>query len=164
LPRPGYEVRDASVRDVVAFLIGLIALIVVVQLGLWGMLEAIRGQKPESATQLTAPEVISDQRRKLVDRETATLEGYGWVDRKSGAVQIPISRAIDLVAEQGLPPTTSPRRTEIEVNSHSGTAEKQGKGQEKDKEQEKDKGRKPPDAGKRQNERNPGAAGVESKQ
>lgn len=39
----------------------------------------------------------------LRSRENAELESYGWVDRKAGVVRIPIDRAIDLLAERGLP-------------------------------------------------------------
>ncbi len=37
------------------------------------------------------------------DREAAELESYGWIDRKSGIVRIPIDRAMDLLAQRGLP-------------------------------------------------------------
>ena len=36
-------------------------------------------------------------------RENAELASYGWVDRKAGVVRIPIDRAIDLLAQRGLP-------------------------------------------------------------
>ena len=35
--------------------------------------------------------------------EDARLHGYAWVDREAGVVRIPIERAIDLLAERGLP-------------------------------------------------------------
>jgi hypothetical protein len=36
-------------------------------------------------------------------REDSELESYGWIDRKSGMVRIPIDRAMDLLAQRGLP-------------------------------------------------------------
>ena len=36
-------------------------------------------------------------------REAELLETYGWVDPQAGIVRIPIDRAIELVAERGLP-------------------------------------------------------------
>jgi len=36
-------------------------------------------------------------------REEEILGGYGWVDRPSGVVRIPIDRAMELVAKEGLP-------------------------------------------------------------
>jgi hypothetical protein len=39
-------------------------------------------------------------------REQAALSTYQWVDRGKGIVSIPISRAIQLVAQRGIPPAT----------------------------------------------------------
>jgi hypothetical protein len=36
--------------------------------------------------------------------EEATLGAYAWTDKAAGLAQVPIGRAIDLVAEHGLPP------------------------------------------------------------
>ena len=36
-------------------------------------------------------------------RQAEILSSYGWVDRQAGIVRIPIERALDLVAERGLP-------------------------------------------------------------
>jgi hypothetical protein len=38
--------------------------------------------------------------RALRAEEDALLHGYAWVDRKAGAVRIPIERAMALLAEQ----------------------------------------------------------------
>ena len=54
------------------------------------------------------------------DREDAVLTKYGWVDPKAKIVRVPIDRAIDLVAERGVPAGKGPK-TEIEINSHAGT-------------------------------------------
>lgn len=39
----------------------------------------------------------------LVPGEEKVLNSYGWVDQKAGIARIPISRAIDIIAAQGLP-------------------------------------------------------------
>jgi hypothetical protein len=36
-------------------------------------------------------------------QEDAILKSYGWVDADKGIVRIPIDRAIEIVAERGLP-------------------------------------------------------------
>ena len=36
-------------------------------------------------------------------REDLLLDYYSWVDRSSGKVRIPISRAMQLIAQHGLP-------------------------------------------------------------
>lgn len=40
---------------------------------------------------------------KFAKEEEAALTSYAWVDRASGVVQIPVDRALELVAERGLP-------------------------------------------------------------
>jgi len=36
-------------------------------------------------------------------RQEAELNSYGWMDKKAGVVRIPIDRAMDLLAQKGLP-------------------------------------------------------------
>ena len=36
-------------------------------------------------------------------QEEQTLNSYGWVDQQAGVVRIPIDRAMDLLAQRGLP-------------------------------------------------------------
>ncbi|MHB1045419.1 MAG: hypothetical protein ACYC4P_05360 [Thermoanaerobaculia bacterium] len=40
---------------------------------------------------------------KLAREEEAAVSSYAWVDRAAGVAQIPVSRAIEIVAERGLP-------------------------------------------------------------
>lgn len=40
--------------------------------------------------------------------EEQKLTRYGWVDRKAQVVRIPIDRAIDLLAERGIPEPQGP--------------------------------------------------------
>jgi hypothetical protein len=46
--------------------------------------------------------------RQLHRREDEKLNTYGWVNQKDGVVRIPIERAMDLVAERGLPARQAP--------------------------------------------------------
>jgi hypothetical protein len=39
--------------------------------------------------------------------QRANVEGYGWVDRESGMVRIPVERAMELLLERGLPVQTA---------------------------------------------------------
>ena len=52
--------------------------------------------------------------RALRTKEDAVLSSYGWVDRTSGIVRIPIERAIDLVAERGLVTGAGTGETKVE--------------------------------------------------
>ena len=42
--------------------------------------------------------------REIRAGEEQLLNGYSWVDRQHGVVRIPIGRAIDLLAQRGIPP------------------------------------------------------------
>jgi hypothetical protein len=58
-----------------------------------------RPQFPEPRLQV-APQVDLAAMRT---REDAELHTYGWLDRANGVVRLPIERAMDLVAQRGLP-------------------------------------------------------------
>lgn len=47
--------------------------------------------------------VARDERLVLTAREEKELNTYGWLNRTSGVVRIPIARAMDLVSQRGLP-------------------------------------------------------------
>ena len=124
----GFEREDMSARAVFSFLVGLALVTVVIYFILQGMyryLDAYEkshqppqnplAQKTEADTRETSPEdtkkfpqprLESNERRQLNDvrrSEEETLNSYGWVDQKSGVVHIPIERAMELVAQRGLP-------------------------------------------------------------
>lgn len=53
-----------------------------------------------------APQLEIDERTQLNSvraHEEDVLSTYGWVDQKAGTVRIPIDRAMDLIAQRGLP-------------------------------------------------------------
>lgn len=107
-PGPGYEVRDTNVRAVVTFLVGLTLFLIVAQVFLWGLLRAMSADyKTDAPAVQAAPDMIREQRRNLTALEDASQPSIG--------------RAIDRIAEAGLP-VTGAGKTEAEVNSHSGVA------------------------------------------
>lgn len=67
-----------------------------------------------------APQLEVNERTELNDerlREEDTLSTYGWVDQKAGVVRIPIDRAMDLVAQHGLPVRTQGAAGEASAQS-----------------------------------------------
>jgi len=52
-----------------------------------------------------APEVDLAALRAKEDRE---LTSYGWIDKEAGVVRIPIDRAMELIAQRGLPMRDDP--------------------------------------------------------
>jgi hypothetical protein len=49
--------------------------------------------------------------RQMRAAEEAALNSYGWVDKESGRVRIPIERAMDILAEKGLPARKQEEKT-----------------------------------------------------
>jgi hypothetical protein len=115
----GYETRDVAAGTLVVAGAILLVIIVVVQLVLLGVYRVIeRDREPEPA--LNVRDDLYDQLRRLRKSEEETLTTYGWVDRKAGVVRIPIERAMQLVAERGVPKGKGPK-TQVEINAHHGT-------------------------------------------
>ncbi len=112
----GHEVRDVSVRGVVWFAIGLaasIALIGVIGIGLYQLFEH-RHPSPDSpsrialdAHMIASPPQLqispTDDYEKFRASEDAKLKSYGWIDKQAGIIRIPIERAMELIAQRGLP-------------------------------------------------------------
>ena len=55
---------------------------------------------PASPPLQTSP---AEDLRRLREAEAAELGRYGWIDRASGRVRLPVDRAVELVLERGLP-------------------------------------------------------------
>jgi hypothetical protein len=49
-----------------------------------------------------------DDVKGLRSEEARLLEHYSWIDKNAGTVRIPVSRAIELLAEKGLPHRVAP--------------------------------------------------------
>ncbi len=119
-PRAGHETSDVSIGGVVKFGIGLAAAAILVQVAVWGyfrLLEARERRQDQPVSPLVAaslrrtppePRLEPDPllpRRRIRASEDAVLTTYGWVDRNAGMVRIPITRAMEILAERGLPVT-----------------------------------------------------------
>jgi hypothetical protein len=111
-----YASYDLAPRPL--YLAGLVlALVVALALGI--VLAVFRGMDAASARrQVPAhplaeptqappePRLLEDPDRNWAEfarEQRERVEGYGWVDRENGVVRIPIERAMELVAEEGLP-------------------------------------------------------------
>lgn len=108
-----HEARDANVRNLAFFGLGLLGLIifgfVVTEIAFHYFAGA--PAKPPSALftkqQMPPPPLLQEhsglELQNYLKQEHQALDSYGWVDRKSGVVRIPISRAMDLLLQKGLP-------------------------------------------------------------
>lgn len=112
----GYELRDISIRAVAWCAAALIIAAIFVHVALGGLYKLFEHQhaSPDAPsriafhTQMIAPEPrLQVQPTKELDQyfasENQKLNSYGWVDKPAGVVHIPIDRAMDLIAQRGLP-------------------------------------------------------------
>ena len=117
-PGAGHEETDINVWAVGKFAIAL-ALVAVAALfllfGLFRYLLSREGGPPAGRSQVAASEPAKSfpqpqlQENEVLDlrairaAEDQVLHSYAWVDPEKGVVRIPIERAMDLLAERGLP-------------------------------------------------------------
>jgi len=104
-----YETRDADARWIAlsgALLALVTVAIMVLLVALFWHLAKARPLAPEHAQPFPAPrlQVVAQQDLAAFRaREDAELHSYGWIDKDAGVVRIPIERAMELIAERGLP-------------------------------------------------------------
>ena len=115
----GHELSDLKPRTIAIFgltLIGVIAMCLVVAAWMFGFFAARQAKEdlvPSPLARVEAPagpvlqvKAPSDLAR-LRTEEDSILSTYGWVDRATGVVRIPIDRAMQLLADRGLPAASS---------------------------------------------------------
>jgi hypothetical protein len=125
----GFEREDLGARPIFGFLVSLAIFGILTYYVIWGMFHFLdaynrKHQKPMSPmvkvnpdTRTVTPQMIQqfpeprledDERTELNSfryAEEEKLNSYGWVDQNAGTVHIPIERAMELVAQRGLPTT-----------------------------------------------------------
>ena len=114
-PHVHHEPDDVNVVAVTKFGIALALMIVLTLFLLWGLFNYFKNQEtaaspsgpPGPAAQLP-PEPRLEKTpvldlRELREAEDQALDRYAWVDPNKGVVRIPVSRAIDILAQRGLP-------------------------------------------------------------
>jgi len=121
----GHEHTDANVWMIVQFAIWLVVSAIVVHIGIWFMFRVFVTQR-EAAQSPEFPLAVGQEHRlpagprlqrfpaneiyEFRTNENEQLNSYGWIDRNAGTVHIPISEAMRLTLEHGLPsrPLTAP--------------------------------------------------------
>lgn len=109
-----HEQSDVSTRLLIWFLILLTASGIATYLviaGFWKYLD--RQYVQPSTSQWAGPREFPPEPRlqiapeadlkMYIQKEREVLQTYGWADEKTGTVRVPIDRAIELLAEQGVP-------------------------------------------------------------
>jgi hypothetical protein len=118
----GHEANTLAVRGLIVFAVVLVAVGIFVEFCLLFVMRDF--SKEENALQALAPPRFNDDSgpprgprlqaqpssdlARLKEAELRRLNGYGWVNRDAGIAHIPIARAIEIVAEKGLPSSGGP--------------------------------------------------------
>ena len=130
----GHEKSDVNVKGLFIFAFTLLFSLVVIVLGvavvfvgfhfLNGKLDARRPAQEPGAASLV--KVAPDYQGPLLQAKpeedlsgmrvhnATDLQTYAWLDRRAGVVRLPVDRAMELLAQRGLPPT-SPGKTLVEL-------------------------------------------------
>ena len=123
----GFEQEDLSSRSALYFLAGLVLVCLVVYLIVFGMYRFLdsyatahqppmspmvtpeadtRAVTPQNAETFPQPRLEENERtqfRSFIEDQDRKLATYDWVDKDRGTVRIPIDRAMELIAQRGLP-------------------------------------------------------------
>ena len=137
-----HEHSDVNVRVLLSLTVGLLAVVAIVGVLMWGLLwtfqrNAAQNDPPLSPVaradvQMPAsqvgnpyfgpsggPQLLTNEPtvlQKHRQTEEEALHTYGWIDEKSGVARIPIDEAKKLILQRGLPV-----RAEAAVNAEAGT-------------------------------------------
>ena len=109
-----HETSDVSSRPIVLAGAAIVAMVLLSSAGVWVLIghyarrEAAASAPNPMASygpqEPPAPRLQTAPRRDLEEMragEDATLHSYGWVDRGTGRVRIPIERAMELTGKSG---------------------------------------------------------------
>jgi hypothetical protein len=115
-PEVSHERSDVNVRAILVFGIGLLLIAVIIHIALYWLLGFFRDtsarREPPASPMRAEKEVPPSPRLQVSPRDDLTamraaeekeLRTYGWVDKENKVVRIPIDRAMELIAERGLP-------------------------------------------------------------
>lgn len=72
------------------------------------------GREAMTPEQFPSPRLEKDydeEINQVLPEQKALTENYAWVDEKAGIARIPVDRAIDILAEKGLPKVAAPAPT-----------------------------------------------------
>ena len=139
-----FEREDLSAGAILGFLAGLAIVGLVMHIALLGiyrylehydkthqppqnpLVKAVnvdtRQATPQDANKFPLPRLETNERGQLYDqriKEEETLNTYGWVDQNAGIAHIPIDRAMEIIAEQGLPTAPTALANEAEKRQSS---------------------------------------------
>jgi hypothetical protein len=147
-----YERRDIRIANVIYFLLGLIVCGIIIHFVVTGLFRYLEHRSEAEQTPMSplvtnapvdtrhlpvdyrdylkqnfpSPQLEVDERTQLDSirlHEEQVLSTYDYIDQKAGTVRIPIERAMDLIAQRGLPVRT---QSPVAETSAANAAPKKG--------------------------------------
>jgi hypothetical protein len=118
-PPLNHELSDADPTPILKFLAFLVVVTVIIAVMVVFFYNYLERQEAVEKTARYPMSLLSPERplppaprlqtypfqdiKELRQAEAPVLNSYAWIDKKAGTVRIPVDRAIDLLAERGLP-------------------------------------------------------------
>lgn len=118
-PETHHEESDVNIRAIFGFAIGLFVVAVVVHIGIYFLFVFLANREARGSAVRAYPLSIGQEDRlppeprlqtnpkqdlrDLRAIEDQILNGYRWIDRNAGVVGIPVSEAMKLTLQRGLP-------------------------------------------------------------
>jgi len=93
---PGFDPAEPSPRGLLLFILGMVTVIAAVMISMTGLYRYAHEKQEEEAV-LSKP---SEELAALRAREDQQLNSYGFIGKDKSAVQIPIGRAMELLAKE----------------------------------------------------------------
>jgi hypothetical protein len=128
-----HEHSDINIRTVLTFGAGLAVVVITAAALMYALFLVLEGQAerrdPEispvampSGQEAPAPRLLTNEPASLSKfraEETKKLEGYAWVDERSGVARVPIEQAKKLILQRGLPVRASGAADDPRIGTHA---------------------------------------------
>lgn len=113
-----HDLGDVNARALTKFGLAMAGMIAVFLFGLWGMFEYLKNREAELGRPMSSSAMVNAQKqppeprlqrypardmRELRAAQEQIANQYAWIDPDKGIVRIPVDRAMDLIAQRGLP-------------------------------------------------------------
>jgi hypothetical protein len=122
-PHVHHETGDVNARALTKFGLSMAFMILIFLVGLWGMFDYLKNREAELGLPLSPAAIVNAEKhppdpqlqphpaqdmQQWRAAEERALHQYAWKDPDKGVVQIPVERAMDLIAQRGLPVVNRP--------------------------------------------------------
>ncbi len=112
-PAVRHEERDVNALAVTSAGLAIMGLVVVVVFAMWFVFNGLAKREAALSPPLvTVPKLPPEPRlqatpvldyKAMRAAEDEIMNGYGWIDPDHGKVRIPVNRALDVLAQKGMP-------------------------------------------------------------